>query len=195
MSVAVLLSGGIDSTALTFWRQVDVALTIDYGQRPAEGEIRAARQIARERGIPHEVLTVDCRGLGSGDLAGAEMASVAPMQEWWPFRNQLLVTVAAMRCIALGVGEIVCGSVASDGHHRDGTRAFYDHVDALTLMQEGGIRIAAPAIDMTSVELVRAAGVAPEILAWTHSCHTANFACGSCRGCYKHEGVLDELGL
>ena len=33
---ALLLSGGMDSIALAFWKRPEIAITIDYGQRAAE---------------------------------------------------------------------------------------------------------------------------------------------------------------
>lgn len=194
MTSSILLSGGIDSTALAWWKRPDIALTVDYGQLPAEGEIRAAERIASELRIPHEVIKVDCRQLGAGHLAGLPESSIAPVPEWWPFRNQLLVTLAAMRGVSLGISELLCGTVASDGVHVDGRREFFENIDLITSMQEGGIRVLAPAIGMSSVELVRTSRVEIDVLAWSHSCHTAPFACGNCRGCYKHQSVMAELG-
>ena len=34
----------------------------------------------------------------------------------------------------------------------------------------------------------------PGVLAWAHSCHKADVACGNCRGCNKYFEVLRELG-
>jgi 7-cyano-7-deazaguanine synthase len=194
MTSAILLSGGMDSAALACWKRPDMALTINYGQLPASGEIRAAERIASELGIVHEVITVDCRQLGAGQLAGLPQSNIAPVPEWWPFRNQLLVTLAAMRAVSLGIRDLLCGAVVSDGVHVDGRREFFESIDALTTMQEGSIRVIAPAINMTSVELVRISDIDIAVLAWAHSCHTAPYACGSCRGCYKHQSVMAELG-
>lgn len=192
MTTGILLSGGIDSTALAKWKTPRVALTIDYGQLPAQGEIRAARKIAEELGLAHEVLTIDCRVLGSGDLAGVPATTLAPAPEWWPFRNQLLLTIAAARAVALGVEHLLFGSVASDGFHADGRPEFFESMDCLTSLQEGGIRVSAPAITLTSVELIRVSGIKPSLLAWAHSCHKEDFACGSCRGCFKHQAVMSQ---
>jgi 7-cyano-7-deazaguanine synthase len=114
--------------------------------------------------------------------------------EWWPFRNQLLVTLAGMRGVHLGVTELLVASVRTDGAHSDGTAAFYEQLDSLMRGQEGGIRVRAPAIGFTSVELVRRSGIPQELLAWSHSCHVASFSCGQCRGCAKHAEVMAELG-
>ena len=40
MNTALLLSGGMDSIALAYWKRPDIALTIDYGQAAADAEER-----------------------------------------------------------------------------------------------------------------------------------------------------------
>ncbi|MGI8432224.1 MAG: 7-cyano-7-deazaguanine synthase [Chthoniobacterales bacterium] len=193
MITALLLSGGIDSIAIAAWQHPEIAFTVDYGQSSARGEIRAAQHVAETLGITHEVLSVDCSSLGSGDLLNKPASAIAPVSEWWPFRNQMLTTLSAMRAVALGVSRILVGSVASDGLHCDGTSEFYRQLDALLVLQEGGIRVEAPAIAMTTTELVRISGVPLSLLAWAHSCHTSDYACGSCRGCNKHRDVMLAL--
>lgn len=190
---AVLLSGGMDSISVAFWKRPETAITIDYGQRAAEAEITAASQVAKEIGMQHEIIAIDCRAIGSGDMAGHDALDVAPVPEWWPFRNQLLLTFAAARGIVLGITELMTGSVSSDVTHADGRPEFYDAMDRVTAVQEGGIRISAPALEITTTELVRRSGVPREILAWAHSCHTGNLACGQCRGCVKHYQVTKEI--
>lgn len=194
MKTGILLSGGIDSIALAFWKRPDWAVTVDYGQKPAATEIRTAKQICSELGISHEVLSVDCSSLGSGDLAGSSPLKGSPSPEWWPFRNQLLVTIASMRAIQLEVQALLLGAVKSDSFHVDGTEVFFQAIDQLMFMQEGGIRISTPAINLTSEELVKISGIPISLLAWAHSCHVSEVACGNCRGCYKHQSIMDKLG-
>jgi 7-cyano-7-deazaguanine synthase len=191
----LLLSGGIDSIALAAWRRPQEAVTIDYGQACADAEVRAASQVCKEFEIEHHIIRADCSKLGSGDLAGTTPLEVAPAPEWWPFRNQLLITFAAMRAVARGIQRIAIGTVNTDSFHADGTRAFLQQIDDLCRLQEGKVSVSAPAIDMTSGQLVRTSGISPELLAWAHSCHVADFACGRCRGCQKHRVVMEELGL
>jgi 7-cyano-7-deazaguanine synthase len=183
----------MDSTALAAWLRPEIAFTINYGQRSAAGELRAAAAVCEELSIKHEVVTVDCARLGSGDLAGTPPISVAPIPEWWPYRNQLLITVAAMRAIAADVTTLLLGTVASDRQHTDGTPEFVSAISDLLAFQEGNLRVEAPAINMSSAELVRRSGISRSVLAWAHSCHVDEFACGNCRGCYKHREVTAEL--
>jgi 7-cyano-7-deazaguanine synthase len=191
---SVLLSGGIDSIALAHWKRPQLGITVDYGQKPAQGEIRAAKRVCKELNIAHEVLTVDCRFLGSGDLAGKPPIPTSVSSEWWPFRNQLLITLAGMRAISLGVQKMYFGAVKSDAFHADGRKEFFKLADHLMKMQEGAIEIIAPAVNMPSSELVKVSRISFDLLAWSHSCHTSNFACGECRGCFKHAAVMKELG-
>jgi 7-cyano-7-deazaguanine synthase len=189
----VLLSGGMDSIALTWWKRPQIAFTIDYGQVCAAGEIRAASAVAQRLGLQHEVIAVDCRAVGSGDLAGTTPLEAAPVQEWWPFRNQLLVTIAAMRAIELGIRNLLFGAVASDATHTDGTAAFFEKLNELLSLQEGKLEVKAPATGLTSVELIRTSGVPQGLLGWAHSCHRSEYACGTCRGCAKHLSVTAQL--
>lgn len=194
MNSALLLSGGMDSVALAYWLRPRHAITIDYGQKPAPAELRAAAAVVNELGIEHHVIAANLSGLGSGDMAGSQALAVAPVPEWWPYRNQMLVTLAAMKALPLGVGELLIGCLKTDASHADGSQKFVSSLSDLLCLQEGGMRLRAPAIEMTASELIRASGVPMEILSWAHSCHVGEYACGLCRGCHKHYVTMAELG-
>lgn len=192
---AILLSGGMDSIALAYWMRPEVAITLDYGQRSAEAEITAASQVANILSMEHHVLRIDCSSLGSGDLVGTIPIGDAPVSEWWPYRNQMLVTLALMKAIQVDVCELMVGSVKTDTQHTDGTAAFYQQLSKLVQMQEGCIKVTSPAIEMTTVELVRQSGIPENILMYAHSCHTSNHPCGRCHGCTKYMYVKEQLGI
>lgn len=191
----LLFSGGVESTALAFRHRPDLLLSVNYGQRPVEGELRAASYLADKLGLPHEVVTADVGALGAGDMAGRVKAGHAAVSESWPFRNQFLVTVAAMACADRSLREIMVGTVASDRVHADGTPAFLAAIDALVRCELPNARVTAPAIDMTTVDLVRASGVPEGLLRWTFSCHREAVGCGQCRGCAKTLETFAVLGL
>lgn len=194
LKTALLLSGGMDSVALAYWKRPDVAITLDYGQLAAAAEVGAAGAVTRELGIIHHVIQVDLRPLGSGDMAGSPVAPEGPASDWWPFRNQMLITLAAMKAIAAGCQRLLIGTVATDQQHRDGTPEFVESLDRLLSLQEGGLRLEAPAIGMTTTDLVRTTQVPMSLLSWAHSCHKANVVCGQCRGCNKYFDVWRQLG-
>jgi 7-cyano-7-deazaguanine synthase len=184
----------MDSICLAWWKRPESAITIDYGQLAASAEIAAAAQICAELDIEHHVVRVDCRALGSGDMAGRSPDVLAPASDWWPYRNQLLITLAAMTAVSKGIARLLLGTVRSDNDHQDGTADFVRAISTALAIQEGGIIVEAPAISMTTVELARSAGVPLSLLSWAHSCHRSDVACGDCRGCNKYFDVLRELG-
>lgn len=188
----LLLSGGVDSTALAYTLRPDLAVTIDYGQIPADAEIHASQQICNELEISHTVIKADCSDLGTGPLADTDQLETAVTPEWWPFRNQLLITLGAMHAVTRDADQLILGAVASDTDHADGRPAFYNLMDDVVSFQEGNLHVTTPAIDQTSHELVQDTNAPLNLLAWTHSCHTANHACGECRGCTKRNNVLRQ---
>lgn len=194
MKTALLLSGGMDSLSLAWWKRPDIAITLDYGQLAAAAEIAASTAICKRLDIEHHIVSIDCRSLGSGDMAGAGADSHAPASDWWPYRNQMLITLAAMKAISLGVKRLWLGTVSSDGSHRDGTPEFVEAISRLMSLQEGELSVEAPAINLSTTELVRVSGVPSDVLAWAHSCHKSHVPCGNCRGCNKYFEVLHAIG-
>jgi 7-cyano-7-deazaguanine synthase len=189
------MSGGIDSTALAYWTVPDWLITIDYGQRCAPAELRASAAVAAALNMAHEVVTIDCSAIGSGDLSHRSALAMAPESEWWPYRNQLIVTIGASRALELDITTLHLGTVKSDGFHADGTQVFIDAMSTLLQLQEGSLTLHAPAIALTSEELVAISAIPPSILFWSHSCHTAVYACGDCRGCFKRTQLFAHLGF
>ena len=185
----LLFSGGLDSSALAFWKRPDVCLTVDYGQRPARGEIAAATAICGELGLKHERLSIDMRALGSGSLAGRPTSSLASAEEWWPYRNQMLITLAGMRFVSEGLKEIMIGAVRTDVH-ADGKAPFLRSIDRLMTLQEGSVSVTAPGRPFHPYTLLAKSGFPHSLLGLTFSCHVMEYPCGRCRGCTKHLETL-----
>ena len=111
---ALLFSGGIDSSAILYWKRPNISFYIDYGQRNSKGELRAVKIISKELKIPFEIISVNCSKLGKGILSGDKTSPQEVLSEWWPYRNQLLITLAAMKGIQLGIKTLFIGSVKED---------------------------------------------------------------------------------
>ena len=57
MKTALLLSGGMHSVAIAWWRRPNIAITIDYGQLPAEQRSAPlARSLRRSKWALHRPL-------------------------------------------------------------------------------------------------------------------------------------------
>ena len=191
---ALLLSGGLDSAALAFWFRPDVCVTVDYGQKSADGELAAAESICLELSLPHRVIRTDLSALGSGSMSdcGARQGADAGAPEFWPYRNQMLVTLTGMLLQPEGLSEIIIGTVATD-RHADGRQPFLKTLHRLMKLQEGKVAVSAPAAMMTSVALVERSRFPERLVGLTFSCHLHHYACGQCRGCVKHRLVIERI--
>ncbi len=192
-SELLLLSGGVDSACIAYIRRPHAALTVDYGQLVAASEIRAAAAICGELGIEHHTLRVDMRALGRGVMCDGVERDQSPTPEWWPYRNQLLISFAAAKAISLGLRAVVIGTVKGDGVHADGTPAFVEAMRTVLALQEGAVRLESPALNVDAAELLRQSRAPLSFAAWTFSCHVAAEPCGSCRGCYKHLATIESV--
>jgi 7-cyano-7-deazaguanine synthase len=191
----LLLSGGVDSICLAYGLNPDIAYTVDYGQTVAEREIYVSKYICKELNIEHKVISVNCKSLGSGSLAGSENISQSPSDEWWPYRNQLIITLALMQGIKDNISELHLATVKSDSFHRDGTEKFYELIEKVVSYQEGGIEVKCESLNLFSHELALKYLVPTELLSVAHSCHISNIACGKCSGCVKQLRVRFELNI
>ncbi len=184
------MSGGLDSSAIAWWLRPELCVTVDYGQRSAEGEMAASTAICKAIGLPHRKIVVDLSSLGSGTMAGKVPAAGGVSGEFWPYRNQMLVTLAAMLLMPQGIGEIMVGSVSTD-HHADGKAPFLRAIDRAVSLQEGKVRITAPARKYTTTQLLKKSGFPYDLIGLTFSCHVHEFACGQCSGCTKHRQCVE----
>lgn len=191
---ALLFSGGVESTCLAAMTKPDLALTINYGQVCAPGEIRAAKHIASLIGMSHRVVEASLGHLGAGDMTGIPSEEVeGRVPEHWPFRNQMLLTVAAMSLAGCDLRELIIGTVLTDRVHNDGTPEFLSAMERLLQTQLSDFKLSAPASTITTDDLVRRSGVTRDLLGWTFSCHRAEVACGACRGCNKSLELFARL--
>nr|WP_275446996.1 7-cyano-7-deazaguanine synthase [Pseudoalteromonas sp. Of7M-16] len=196
MSDLLLMSGGLDSAALASLCKPDLCLTIDYGQRPARAELASAIEISNLLGLKHLAYQADISKFGFGDMApNGVYAYQSEHPEFWPFRNQYLITIASMVAMKMGFQRILIGSVATDCRHKDGSVEFVKAMNHLLMLQEGALSVVAPAQHMTTAELIEHSNIPMDILGWSHSCHKADLSCGHCQGCYKHSRVLSQFGV
>ena len=189
---ALLLSGGLDSAGLAVWIRPDVCVTIDYGQRAAAGELAAARALCEQLDLPHRIIRADLAALGSGDMGQRPNSAVAAAPEFWPYRNQMLVTLTGMLLLPEGLTEIMIGAVADD-RHSDGKQPFLKTLDRLMRLQEGHVAVSAPATKITTPALLKIARFPRHLIGLTFSCHVHEFACGECGGCTKHRRVIEQV--
>lgn len=193
-SRCLLLSGGVDSACLLKWKYPQIALFIDYGQPPAKREFEAAKSLCKDFSIPLKKITLPI--YKSQVIKNGEHWIHSEFNEWYPFRNQFLVTIGAIFCQTNSIKNLLIGSVSTDSHYKDGTKKFYSNLVDLVSYQEGQINIECPAIDMTSLELINISCILNETLLKTYSCTMSkNYACGKCKSCQKRRQIFYKIGL
>lgn len=173
-------------------RATRVCVTIDYGQQPAAGERAAAMALCHELKLQHRIIEANLSALGTGTMVGRAPSPEAAAPEFWPYRNQMLVTLAAMLLQPEGLSEILIGTVSTD-LHADGRAPFRRALDRVMRLQEGGVRVSAPAQRMSTIRLLEITGFPQRLVGLTFSCHVHEYACGQCAGCLKHRDVVSRV--
>lgn len=192
----IVLSGGQDSTTCLYMaknlgREIH-AVTFDYGQRHTR-ELDAAFTVGERAGVKSHELIV----LGKSILKGtsplvnpdAELAQYADHaslpggleKTFVPMRNQLFLTIAANRAIALGATEVFTGVCQEDfGGYPDCRQVFISAVEqACRLGNEAepgspafDFSIRTPLMNLSKAETVYLAATTPgcfAALAFTHT--------------------------
>lgn len=223
MKALVLLSGGLDSaTCLAmkiaeYGRDQVMGLNIFYGQKHSR-EMESARRVAAHYGVPLE--EYDLKTLMEGSdcplLAGSEneidhrsyadqlKEKEGTVSTYVPFRNGLMLSIAAARALIHGCTEICYGAHADDAAgsaYPDCTPEFYRAMDEAVYQGSGrALRLSAPLIGMNKAGVVRKGlelGV-PYELTWScyeggdEPCHS----CGTCidrENAFKANGTVDPL--
>jgi 7-cyano-7-deazaguanine synthase len=212
----VLFSGGIDSTTVLYWalakgRDVQ-ALTFDYGQRH-NVEVRLARRTSRKAAVPQTILKIDLHQVGGSALTDkaiklprykklAEMKP-GPPATYVPFRNGILLALAAAWAEARGILEIVCGFNIIDSPdypdtRRSFVRAMEKAVNAGTKAAFGGekIKITAPFVQMKKSEIIRLGLSLGADYSHSVSCYAGGeIPCGACSSCLLRERAFAEAGV
>jgi len=181
----LLFSGGIESTCLACSWRPDVCFTVDYGQVSAPGELAASRLIARYLHLEHEVARINLNEFGAGLLSGRGRTGPKNAPEFWPFRNQMLITLTAMRFSRIPNVHICIGTVLTDRRHPDGTSLFLRSMKRLLQVQRDDFVLEYPAARNLTQSLIEQSR-ADDILGFTFSCHTGPITCGRCPGCRKN---------
>jgi 7-cyano-7-deazaguanine synthase len=208
MKVVCLLSGGLDSCVAAAMVKsngcvLETALSVAYGQRHADAELRAARSVAQALGFKrHEVVRLPTLAspvlTGDGPLPTEAQAGIAPT--FVPSRNAIMLTLAANVAVRDGAEAIVTGVNAVDySGYPDCRPEFVRAMErALTLGLDRHIRILAPLVEMSKSDIVREGSYLGAPLEFTWSCYAGgDRPCGVCDSCrirsdgFKVAGLID----
>lgn len=223
MQAVVLLSGGIDSTTCLAMAVNELgadnvkALCLSYGQKH-DKELQSAMKVAKHCGVQLVVEEInpfqfsDCPLLkGRGDIQHKsyaeqlkEIGGEGTVDTYVPFRNGILLSVAAAFAYSIGAKYVYYGAHADDAAGRaypDCTPEFVTAIDAAIYEGTGHcVNVIAPLLMMNKSEVV-ATGLkigAPYELTW--SCYEGGEKpCGKCGTCidrmkaFEINGIVDPI--
>jgi 7-cyano-7-deazaguanine synthase len=203
----VLLSGGLDSTTTLAIAQSEkfaaYALTFRYGQRH-EGEIEAARRIARQIGVvQHVIAEIDLRVFGgsalTSDVAVPKRRSTSEMTRgipttYVPARNTIFLSFALAWAEVLDAQDVFIGVNAIDYSGYPDCRpeyvAAYEKMASLATKAgvEGKLKlkIHTPLITLTKAQIIRRGLDLGVNYSSTRTCYdldASGASCGECDAC------------
>ena len=210
MKVAVLLSGGLDSTTALHWayrhHEVVCALSFDYGSNHAQHELACARRQAEILSVPYH--EVDLRSvsahLQSALLSGADAIPTGDYAEdnlkqtVVPFRNGIFLAIAAGIAESCGAEGIVIA--AHNGDHAlypDCREDFMAAMaSAISLGTYANLQILRPFIANTKAEITAIGAELGVNFAETYSCYCGReLHCGQCATCRERKESFAATGI
>jgi len=200
MRAVALLSGGLDSVvAMLLAReqaQIDLALTIDYGQKACRNEIEASAAFCRIYGLTHKVVQLPfMQDMRSGLIEASGMEDNAP---WVPNRNGLLINVAACYAENLNADWVICGFNREEGlDFPDNTKEFVEAANSsLSYSTLNQVKLISPVQDMDKVQIVAAARSLGVNLGLIWSCYRpGDKPCGQCPSCLRNNQAYKKAGI
>lgn len=218
MSSLALLSGGLDSTvAAVLHREtagpVALGLFVDYGQRAAGPEARAAEAVARFLGC--ELLRAEVPLLAAetrtalvsrtaamphpdpGRLDEPATSEASADAVWVPNRNGVLVNLAAAVAEARGLPRVIVGFNAEEGRSfPDNSPRFLEHLNlCLADSTRGRVTVVSPTLELTKDRIWAAGRAHAAPLEATWSCYEGGEqACGRCESCCRVERARRAAG-
>lgn len=212
-TVAVLASGGIDSTCLLAWaagrfprvQPLYVACGLLWEKPEWASLKKSVRALDRPAILGPVILRMPCRDL-YGDMEGGRSGGVGhwsltgrgtPSSKssagtvYLPGRNLMLLSKAAVYCTRRGITTLAIGTLAGNPFP-DATSAFFSSFSKLASRALGvSFHIEAPFRRLTKQNLVRRYRHLP--LSMCFSClrpTPAGRPCGRCNKCAERRGVL-----
>lgn len=210
MKVCVLLSGGMDSVTVLYEalgrHEVVACLTFDYGAKHNACEIPMARVHAQRLGIRHDTIELGfIERLFSSDLlrtGGAipdgHYAEASMRQTVVPFRNGILLAVAAGYAEGVGAGAVVIAAHAGDhAIYPDCRESFMRAMgEAMSQGTYANIQLLRPFIHMDKAGIARRGAELGVDFSETWSCYKGGrIHCGVCGTCVERREAFVLAGL
>lgn len=199
----ILVSGGLDSTTLMYQfvaQNVEfVPLFINYGQHCASKEYDTLLKVIPEK-YKDKIETIDISSI----FKYSKSKFIRPVDLWKddikaedlyiPYRNVLLMTVAASFAQTLGLNKVYAAFINSNhAKEIDCSMEFFTKLESL-LYEYGSIRINMPFREMTKTEVAKLGLELKAPIEMTYSCQVnADMPCGACPNCVDRINAINNI--
>lgn len=210
----VLLSGGLDSAVNLYEAHregnVVLALTFFYGQRAAEKEMGAARQLCQNLNLPHRVIDISwIKSFGGSSLIDEQQAvpqgtsvqidSLERSLEtaksvWVPNRNGIFLNIAAGFAESLGAELVIPGFNLEEGQtFPDNTQGFLEALTtSFSYSTANKVKAYCYTTGLDKSAIVKRALTLNLPLNHLWSCYFAGDQwCGECESCLRFKRALE----
>jgi 7-cyano-7-deazaguanine synthase len=207
-SYLVVFSGGLDSTCALYWAKAQgekvVAVNFAYGSNHEKKECAAAKKIAAESGI--ELLHVNLDFFRK-HFFSALLGGIVPQGEYQPenmkstvvpFRNGIMLSVAAGIAESRGLDAVVLGNHGGDHFiYPDCRPGFISAMnDAISAGTDGAVKVISPFCDMDKADIVRVGAQLGVDFGQTYSCYQGgDIHCGKCATCLERKAAFIASGV
>lgn len=209
----VLLSGGLDSTALLYWlrrykHRQQFCLSVNYGQRHSK-ELLYARATCQDLDLGREHKTVDLTSTDDllksvlsrkgGEVPDTPYDGETQRLTMVPNRNTIMLSIAAGWAYSLGLHRVYYAA------HRNDAAGYPDcswqFVQAMNLttklaLDDPDFEVIAPFVHSTKAEIVQIGHNLGVPFDQTWSCYKGkDVACGTCGTCRERVEAFQDNGL
>jgi len=204
----LILSGGVDSTTLLYdYRdRIALALSFDYGSKHNARELPFAAWHCQRLGIAHRVVRLDFMPQllkssllqGGEDIPEGHYAEENMRSTVVPFRNGIMLSVAAALAESEGLGYVMMANHAGDHTIYPDCRP--EFVSAMSHAVEAGtfngVQLLAPYTHLTKTDIVRRGKALGIDYSQTWSCYKGLLHhCGRCGTCVERREAFAEAGV
>lgn len=201
-TVAILLSGGLDSTVAAHWAarqyRVSAALSFNYGSKHGERELECAAGQSSLLGISHHIIDISPIAAhlnsallqGGEDIPDGDYGRHNMVKTVVPFRNGIFLSIAAGIAESCGADRLVIA--AHHGDHSIYPDCREEFMEAMNrAIQAGtyaGLTILRPFIDMDKGQIVALGNELGVDFSRTYSCYKGGAVhCGTCATCLERK--------
>jgi len=199
----LLASGGMDSTTLAYWlirRGIAFSpLFVNYGQHCADTELTTLRRVLPPRQLKQlDIVNVADVYAGSTSRLIKETdlwhETISHDDLYLPYRNILLLSIAAARVQAAGGGEVYTAFINSNhASEIDCSAAFFGQLAKL-LKSYGGVRVKMPFRNYSKLQVAKLGIRLKAPIGETFSCQVnSSVPCGVCPNCVDRIDALRAL--